>query len=208
MQVSKGHNLYVTNPILTEEWHPTKNQPLTPEDVTPNSNRKVWWMCKKRHEWHANINDRSSGNGCPFCSNRYVNIDNCLQTKNPKLSLEWHPTKNVKLKPSDVVPNSHKKVWWKCKKGHEWQANVSSRNRGGGCPYCSNKAVNNENCLQTINPIISKEWHPTKNQPLTPLNVTPNSGKKVWWMCKKGHEWQAIIYNRNRGTGCPLCRNK
>ena len=33
----------------------------------------------------------------------------------------------------------------------------------------------------------------------------PNSNKKAWWKCIKGHEWQAIIGNRNRGNGCPQC---
>lgn len=44
-----------------------------------------------------------------------------------------------------------------------------------------------------------------KNSGLTPADITPNSNKKVWWQCKKGHEWQARIADRNRGRGCPEC---
>ena len=33
--------------------------------------------------------------------------------------------------------NCDKKVWWKCSKGHEWQAAIGSRNRGSGCPECA-----------------------------------------------------------------------
>jgi hypothetical protein len=40
------------------------------------------------------------------------------------------------------------------------------------------------------------------------MDVTPNSDKKVWWKCKKGHEWQAIIGSRNRGNGCPVCNSE
>ena len=47
--------------------------------------------------------------------------------------------------------------------------------------------------LHTINPQLATEWHPTKNSKLTPDKVTPGSGKKVWWQCKKGHEWEAAI---------------
>ena len=63
---------------------------------------------------------------------------NCLSTTNPKLSKEWHPNKNLELTPSDVHEGSHKKVWWKCKKGedHEWQAVIKSR-KERGCPYCT-----------------------------------------------------------------------
>ena len=51
----------------------------------------------------------------------------------------------------NVTPNSHKKVWWKCSKGHEWQAVVASRNRGSGCPYCSGrKAISGINDLETL----------------------------------------------------------
>jgi hypothetical protein len=104
------------------------------------------------------------------------------------------------------MPNSHKKVWWKCSKGHEWQAIIKDRNSGKGCPYCSGKKVlKGYNDLQSVNPILAKEWNYDKNDGLTPADVTPNSGKKVWWKCSKGHEWQATIYHRNNGRGCPVC---
>ncbi len=49
-------------------------------------------------------------------------------------------TKNSKLKPKDVTPKSHKKAWWLCKKGHEWQARIADRSsKGNGCPYCSGR---------------------------------------------------------------------
>ena len=30
-------------------------------------------------------------------------------------------------------------VWWKCEKGHEWQAQIASRHWGNGCPQCANE---------------------------------------------------------------------
>ncbi len=59
--------------------------------------------------------------------------------------------------------------------------------------------------LAAINPKLAREWHPTRNGNLNPRNVTPGSGKKIWWICSKGHEWQALVYSRNRGSGCPVC---
>ena len=59
--------------------------------------------------------------------------------------------------------------------------------------------------LHIINPGLAKEWHPSRNGNLNPRNVTPGSGKKVWWICAEGHEWEAAIYSRNRGSGCPIC---
>jgi hypothetical protein len=41
-----------------------------------------------------------------------------------------------------------------------------------------------------------------------PENFAESSGKKVWWKCKKDHEWQATIASRNSGTGCPICNSE
>ena len=41
---------------------------------------------------------------------------------NAELMAEWNWEKNNGLTPTDVLPNSNKKVWWRCNKGHEWQA--------------------------------------------------------------------------------------
>ena len=119
---------------------------------------------------------------------------------NPSLAKEWNYEKNNDLTPTDVLPNSGKKVWWKCQKGHEWQAKIYHRNRVSG-----RVAVKGKNDLQTVNPSLSKEWNYEKNNELTPADVLPNSEMIVWWKCQKGHEWQAYIYNRNKGTGCPQC---
>ena len=107
------------------------------------------------------------------------------------------------------MPNSDKKVWWKCSKGHEWQASISHRSQGRGCPYCSGrKTLKGYNDLQTINPAVAKEWNYEKNNGLMPADVTPNSDIKAWWKCSNGHEWQATIGSRHKGSGCPgsYCR--
>ena len=60
-----------------------------------------------------------------------------LLSEYKELCKEFHPTKNGDLKPEDFTWGSAKKVWWICSKGHEWDAIISSRTRGSGCPYCS-----------------------------------------------------------------------
>tara|TARA_Y100001970_G_scaffold237322_1_gene297695 strand:- start:299 stop:1162 length:864 start_codon:yes stop_codon:yes gene_type:complete len=211
--MKKPHNnVAVKNPELAKEWHPTKNGDLTPYNVTPGSDRKVWWICSKNkdHEWISTVNNRNKGRGCPHCSGKKVGTYTNLVVKNPELAKEWHPTKNGDLTPYDVFPNSHKQVWWKCSKGHEWSTVISSRNRGNGCPYCAGRNSTKEHNLAVKNPKLAKEWHPTKNRELTPYDVTPNSGRNVWWQCSKNkdHKWVATIVNRNRGKECPFCIGK
>jgi uncharacterized Zn-finger protein len=204
--VNKGNCLQTVNPQLAGEWNRTKNAPLSPRDVTAGSGRKVWWACGKGHEWQAVIAHRNEGAGCPYCSGRYATGGTCLRTLNLKLAKEWHPKRNALLTPKDVTLYSHKKVWWRCMRGHEWFAAVADRSKGRGCPYCSERYVTDDNCLLAVSPKLAKEWHPTKNFALTPRDVLPHSNKKAWWTCKKGHEWKAVINNRSSRTdGCPYC---
>jgi DNA-directed RNA polymerase subunit RPC12/RpoP len=202
-----NNSLAVQNPELAKQWHPTKNGELTPDDITMGSGKKIWWLGDCGHEWEAIISDRHRGNKCPFCANkRLLKGFNDLASVNPELAKQWHPTKNGGLTPCDVLAGSCKKYWWICSKNHEWQARVFDRAKGNGCPFCINKRIiRGFNDLATINPKVAAQWHPTKNGKLTPYMVAPNCNKKAWWICDKGHVWEAKIAKRNKGMGCPVC---
>ena len=44
---------------------------------------------------------------------------------------------------------------------------------------------------------------------LSPYKVSCGSHKKVWWVCKKGHTWEATVKNRALiGSGCPYCEHR
>ena len=134
-----GYNdLETTNPEISEEWNYKKNIDFTPKDVTAGSNKKVWWICSKGHEWKYSIVDRIiKKNGCPYCSNhRVLDGYNDLETTNPEISKEWNYKKNINLTPKEVTAGSSKEVWWICSKGHEWKATVSHRTKGTRCPIC------------------------------------------------------------------------
>lgn len=199
-------------PMLAAQWHPSKNAPLTPEQVLPGSHRKVWWVCEKGHIWQAQIKSRVSGCGCPYCANHTVaEAENDLAAQYPDLAVQWHPIKNGALTARDVLPGTNRKVWWICGKGHEWQASVSSRTSGGsGCPVCSGKKViEGETDLAAVFPAIAAQWHPTRNAPLTPGQISPYSNRRVWWQCDKGHAYRTVVAARTmRGSGCPYCAGR
>jgi len=201
-----------THPELAKQWHPTKNGELTPRFVTVGSNKKVWWKCDEAddHEWESSVKMRTRGRDCPCCRGKKVVVSNCLQTTNPDLAKDWHPTKNGDLTPFDIVSGSNKKVWWKCDKAddHEWETKVNYRKSGQGCPCCSGNKLVTSNSLLSIYPELAKEWHSTKNGTLLPQNIYARSGKNVWWKCEKGddHEWQSKVKDRAAGNGCPICR--
>ncbi|MBQ8289499.1 MAG: hypothetical protein IJY01_01330 [Clostridia bacterium] len=206
--VVKGVNdLATVNPKLAGEWNCEKNGDLKPEDFMVGSNKKVWWKCRKGHEWQSTVANRNNGNGCPYCSNKKILIGyNDLATIAPQLAVEWNYDRNIGLTPLDVGLNSRNKVWWKCDKGHEWQATIYSRKSGYGCPYCSGRnAIKGKNDLATLNPKLASEWNYKRNGDSKPEDFKVGSHQKVWWTCEQGHEWQATIKNRNKGTGCPYC---
>ena len=206
----KGFNdLESTYPGIAKEWHPTKNGTVLPSDVTKNTQKKFWWIGPCGHEFYTSVYQRTAnGRGCPYCSRRILSGFNDFQTKNPELAKEWHPTKNGSRSPSAVGTGDPVIVWWLGKCGHEWKASVNARNRGTGCPYCQNsKLLPGFNDLKTVNPDLAAEWHPTKNVPLNPTDVLYGSNKKVWWLGKCGHEWQATVSSRSK-NGCPICSNR
>ena len=200
------------SPSLAQQWHPTKNGSLLPSDVTAGSDQKVWWICPSdpKHEWQAAINNRIKGRGCPYCARVYVTRENSLAVRFPEIANQWHPTKNGDLTPSDVSYGSSRRVWWKCQsdKSHEWQATIKSRTQKNKdkCPICSKSTYYTSNSLQAVFPDIAAQWHPTKNSPLKPNQVTRASGKKVWWQCSNNpeHEWEAEIKSAGGHilTGC------
>ncbi len=209
--VAGFNDLQTVNPLLAQQWHPTKNDSLKPTDVTAGTNKSVWWQCPDGHEWQAAVRNRNRfDSSCPAERGLMIVVGfNDLQAVNPSLAQQWHPTKNDSLKPTDVTAGANKSVWWICELGHEWKATVSIRNRTGSrCPFGARrgaKAAPGVTDLATMNASLASQWHPTDNGPLTPRDVLPQSARRVWWQCPKGHEWQAKVYNRTLGSGCPGC---
>lgn len=358
--VKKKGSLSDTHHHLVSEWHPTKNGQLKPDEISAGSSKKVWWLCKKGHEWKTHVKVRSNDHGCPDCKTKssrleirllcefrglfgevewrhkidgvecdllisnincvievdgeywhkdklekdrkknqiltgkgltvirlrggglphigihdvsyqesedhlnliqrllrklmVVNLDlksgllskieeyesagkyindkeyrtilsllpspepkNSLEAKYPSLTKDWSP-KNAPLRPVMFAPKSHKKVWWKCPKGHDdYLSAIAKKTDGRGCPKCGVKkraaariikAIERTGSLVDNFPDVAAEFHPRRNGELKPSVISSGSKKRVWWMCKEGHEWQAVICNRTRKrhpSGCPEC---
>jgi len=193
---------------LLDQWDTGANGGLTPQDVSFGSHMKAWWQCDRGHRWQARIASRTAGSDCPYCKNRLLLPGfNDLKSRFPHLAKEWNREKNGQLRPDMVFAGSRRKVWWRCDRGHVWQASIQARTTGTGCPVCAGKVVlRGEGDLTTMFPHIAKEWHPTKNGTLTPDRVTPYSNRRVWWVGDKGHEYVSVIARRTAGlTGCPDC---
>ena len=205
-KASIGKNDFATlNPELLKEWDYEKNNALniSPNEVVSGSAKKVWWNCPNGHQYLTAIRARAIyGYGCKYCAGHgTIKGENDLETGNPKLLKEWDYENNT-LAPSEYSAHSKEKVWWKCSKGHKWEAAISNRNHSTnptGCPYCANQKVwPGYNDLLSSNPTLAKEWNYEKNIELRPEDVIAGSKKIVWWKCSKcEYEWQEQIAKRN-----------
>lgn len=213
---ARGKRMLSALPELAAQWHPTMNGDLTPDSVTFKSAKNVWWLGECGHEWDMKVFNRTAGRGCPICAGRRVLAGfNDLASLYPDVAAEWDNEKNGDLTPQQVTGSSHTKAWWRCDLGHSWYAEIGSRTKnngkGNGCPYCGNrKVLAGFNDLATIDPELSKWWHPTKNEPTSTSDVLASSTHKYWWQCADNtkHAWKASPFERRRGSGCPYCKNR
>lgn len=216
-----GGSLADLRPEVAAEWHPHKNGELTAFDVKPASAKSVWWCCIEGHEWVTKPQNRLRGERCPTCSASQSAIkratpspDRSLFDLYPAVAAEWHPRRNGAVTSRDVNPGSKTKRWWRCGVcGFDWETDPDHRTRSKrGCPKCGRKRISESRSAPKpgrsfgdVNPHLVDEWHPERNGTLTPFDCAPRSRRKVWWRCRFGHEWQALIAPRTIGVGCPSC---
>ena len=203
---------------IAVQWDYEKNGDLKPDELVSGSAKKVWWKCEKGHSWQIAAYNRTSGldRGCPYCGDRKVLRGfNDLKTTHPKIAREWNKERNGDLRPVDVIANSNKRVWWECKKGHEWSGLIVNRtkwkNGDPGCPYCAGrKVLAGYNDLATTHPEVAEIWHPHMNKRLKPTDVQAISRKLVWWKGKCGHTYQMAVCNRVKADPkyCPYCSGR
>lgn len=129
-----------------------------------------------------------------------------LTLTHPNLAAEWNHELNP-LTPNTYSKGSTRKVWWNCQNEHTYEANISARVRGTGCPYCSGrKAITGVNDVATLYPYLVSEWDSQNTKSLTTFR--PGSQEKGLWRCLQDHQWEAKIRDRVNGSGCHVCAGK
>ena len=208
----KENNIATKFPEIAAEWNYELNNGLTPEMFSYGADKPAWWTCKVcGNDYDMKIPNRTVNKmGCPYCSGKRIKVGfNDLATTHPNLAEEWDYAKNEKS-PQHYSKGSDYKASWKCKKcGYEWEAAISSRSAGRGCPACAGRVVvKGFNDLETLRPDILSIWNHEKNSE-KPDEFTVASNQKVWWKCDKcGHEWKAEISSITSGRGCSECAKK
>lgn len=210
-RVLNGVNDFATtHSNLLEQWDYVKNKDLDPKNYSMYSTESFWWICEKGHSRKTMIKTRIKS-GCLLCKNG-------LAEKYPELRNEWdyEKNKNRGLVFDDLTARSGLRAFWKCRKGHEWEAVIHTRtgNKPTNCPYCSGMSIlAGFNDLATVRPDLIKEWDYEKNNALgvDPTKFGVSSEQRVWWICQKSkHSWATVLITRTgkNGVGCPYCANR
>lgn len=193
-----GRSLLQVNPLAADDaagWDPSQ--------VSAGSRAEMPWRCSVcGSTWTAEIRARARGHrSCPTCSSG----------DRPSLSIT-HPELAAQMvapfDPADYTHGSNAKVRWRGPAGHEWDASISNRVKGSGCPVCSSgagararKSPEPGATLADLYPLVANEadgWDP--------VEYRAKSSARMPWLCSTcGHHWSATIYARTQRTGCPMC---
>lgn len=196
-------------PAIASEFDLALNAPHSPQTVMVSSGKSFFWTCPRGHSYSMKVANRtSSKQNCPFCANkRVLRGFNDLHSNRPDLAAEWDKEANADLNPSEVFVGSTKRVFWRCRKGHRFEAKIRSRSeRGTSCAVCANLVVlEGFNDLASTHPEIATEWDYEGNGALSPNEVVSGSEKKVVWKCPNAHSYTSTPRNRVLGSGCTVC---
>ena len=91
-------------------------------------------------------------------------------------------------------------IEWRCPKcSFQWKQKVSEFSKLQKCARCEQR----EKLLVNVAPSLEGEYSGKNTVPFAQL--TKGSGRSVWWKCENGHEWEARVWTRVKGAGCPTC---
>ncbi|MCG8553997.1 MAG: methyltransferase domain-containing protein [Proteobacteria bacterium] len=183
-------------PALRDLWDANKNEESA-TDVLAKSYRTAWWTCPSGHSFQRKPRMMIRDPSCPTCALGGTSI----AETHPALVKLWHPTQNNGA-PSDVSASSTASRWWVCEGGHAFERSPIQMVSDSSCPHCALAAGS----LAARFPEIAAEWHPHRNGDVKSEQVEPDHKMTAWWLCSKGHEFQATVRSRTHSHGrCPRC---
>lgn len=139
-----------------------------------------------------------------------------METVYPGLMARWDHGKNeaIGLRPSEIRPKVRRWAWWRCERGHSWQATVKGVVLHGkaACPYCGGRrAWPGWNDLATLRPEPLPYWDYEANEALGlhPDHELTTSHDVAWWTCSVcGGSYRRAVRAQCESIGgltCPDC---
>ena len=136
-----------------------------------------------------------------------LNSGTSLLDKVPDITKQWAYDLNGNIRPEDVTYGSHKKYWFRCEKGHVYEAapKYKSSKNPTGCKICHDQRTRNSPLLMEIYPELAMEYDNSNSRPLR--EITYGYKQEVKWVCPNcGYKFITSVNSRTYGKyGCKQC---
>ncbi len=166
---------------------------LSPRYV--NSQTKLRFRCRERHEWDAVPNSILQGTWCPVCGRARQMKHHARRKERVFRRLRRIVARlgGVILPPGFV--GYHARLRLRCARGHTWQAGPESIESGVWCPRCKQEAL------------LARLRARARAQGGACLSRScRRKGEPLSWRCAVGHRWKAPARRILGGVWCPRCR--
>jgi hypothetical protein len=211
---------HISNVMRYWDFEENEKAGNDPRKIGKGSHKYVHAKCDKgkcgHHKWEVMVLNLVKGKGCPYCRHLKVCVCECLAILRPDLMKIWDFKKNKKrgLDPYKISLASGLFAWWKCETStcghHVWEAEIyrMTNPERSKCPFCfSVKRWCRCESFPILYPRLLEEFDQEKNKGIDPYTISKASNRFIWWLCNKGHSWQAQVHSRTvRGNGCFNCR--
>jgi hypothetical protein len=161
------------------------------------TNQKTSWQCPCGYIWKATYSNIRQGKGCPSCGGSLPKSEGGYHNLATQKCIKWIG--------ETLPPNVKTKTKWRCGKGHQWRATYDSvHGSGQGCPDCGEEIRAKKRRSKDA------QYHELAREKgikwLGPL--PPNNHTKTWWVCSRGHQWEANRVATKQIRLCPICNNR
>jgi hypothetical protein len=105
-RLSSNNSLQSVAPNLANEWHPSRNGLLRPNEIIAYSKRRIWWQCANdpEHVWQTILAARiRQQSGCPWCS--------IAPRSKQEISLAWELRHFIEFDIEDHKVRARGRLW-------------------------------------------------------------------------------------------------
>ena len=144
-----------------------------------NAHTKLKWKCSKGHIFEAEPNNIKYNRWCPICGHKKQGI----RARSTIEDMQKLAAERGGECLSETYANAHKKLKWKCSKGHIFEAKPNTVQQGQWCPEC-NSFKSERLCRMTLEQLFEKPF--PKSRP-------------TWLINREGNRMELDGYNKELG---------
>lgn len=180
------NDIFSTHPWIKSLWNYELNN-IDPTTINQSNRLNLWWTCpitKASYQRQLHRQLAAGPVSVYMTSSKVLSGYNDLETTFPDIAKLWDYDKNEDS-PTEVMPFSHKRRWWKLPNGESVELEIRS------ICQSQDKYLNLET-LGEAYPEVIDIWDFKKNKK-TPFEILKTSQEKAWFISKTNTSVQREI---------------